>query len=61
MSRGRPILGDLAYGATRSFPRGIALHARALTVRHPILQTPLTWVAPLPDEWGACGIALPGA
>jgi 23S rRNA pseudouridine1911/1915/1917 synthase len=58
-ARGRPILGDLAYGATRPFPRGIALHARALTLRHPILQTPLTWVAPLPESWDAAGITLP--
>jgi 23S rRNA pseudouridine1911/1915/1917 synthase len=58
--RGRPILGDQAYGATRSFPRGIALHARVLTVRHPVLRTPLTWVAPLPDAWGESGVVLPG-
>jgi len=57
--RGRPILGDATYGATRPFPRGIALHARALTVRHPILRTTLTWVAPLPAAWETAGIALP--
>jgi 23S rRNA pseudouridine1911/1915/1917 synthase len=57
--RGRPILGDAAYGAARPFPRGIALHARSLTVRHPVLQAPLTWVAPLPDSWGTSGIGLP--
>ena len=55
--RGRPILGDDAYGATRPFPRGIALHARALTIRHPVRQTLLTWVAPLPAAWSASGIA----
>ena len=59
MSRGRPVLGDAAYGAARPFPRGIALHARALTVRHPVLKTTLTWVAPLPAEWALAGIALP--
>jgi 23S rRNA pseudouridine1911/1915/1917 synthase len=58
-SRGRPILGDHSYGASRTFPCGIALHARALTVLHPILQTPLEWVAPLPQAWVAAGIELP--
>ncbi len=59
-SRGRPILGDRAYGASRTFPCGIALHARALTVLHPILRTPLKWVAPLPLFWIAAGIELQG-
>ena len=58
-SRGRPILGDRAYGASRTFPCGIALHARTLTVLHPVLQTPLEWVAPLPRLWVAAGIELP--
>lgn len=58
-SRGWPILGDHAYGSSRPFPRGIALHARALTVRHPILKSPLTWVAPLPGDWVAAGVVLP--
>jgi 23S rRNA pseudouridine1911/1915/1917 synthase len=57
--RGTPILGDVLYGATRPFAPGIALHARALTIRHPVLKTPLTWVAPLPAAWGAAGIVLP--
>ena len=59
--RGLPIVGDGAYGAARPFPRGIALHARALTVEHPVRRTALTWVAPLPEAWGTAGIALPGA
>jgi 23S rRNA pseudouridine1911/1915/1917 synthase len=58
--RGRPILGDGAYGSSRSFPHGIALHARALTVRHPVLRTPLILRAPLPDAWGASGFASSG-
>jgi 23S rRNA pseudouridine1911/1915/1917 synthase len=57
--RGRPILGDRAYGATRAFPCGIALYARALALTHPILRTPLEWVAPVPDLWAAAGIQLP--
>jgi 23S rRNA pseudouridine1911/1915/1917 synthase len=57
--RGRAILGDRTYGATRDFPCGIALHARALAIEHPILRTPLVWVAPLPVLWAAAGIELP--
>lgn len=60
-SRGTPILGDAAYGSTRTFPQGIALHARALRVHHPILQTPLVLTAPLPPAWAEEGIILPDA
>lgn len=56
--RGLPIVGDAAYGSDRPFPAGIALHARALRVRHPILQSPLEIVAPLPAAWSAQGIVL---
>ncbi len=52
-SRGWPILGDAAYGAASAFPEGIALHARRLTIRHPVLERPLTFVAPLPEGWPA--------
>lgn len=58
-SRGLPILGDRAYGSAASFPRGIALHARALTVHHPVLGHPATFTAPLPAAWSEHGIALP--
>ena len=57
-SRGLPIVGDTTYGASRPFPRGIALHARSLGVRHPILQTPMRLVAPLPAEWTQEGMIL---
>lgn len=57
--RGRPVLGDRAYGSTRPFPCGIALHARVLSVVHPVRGTPLSWVAPVPESWGESGIALP--
>src|SRR4051812_8320603 len=50
-ARGRPIVGDATYGATRAFPEGIALHARALTVFHPIRHEPMTLEAPLPPSW----------
>jgi 23S rRNA pseudouridine1911/1915/1917 synthase len=58
--RGMPILGDETYGASKPFGPGIALHARSLEVRHPVLQTPLVLVAPLPVEWARQGISLPG-
>ncbi|MBX6315654.1 MAG: RluA family pseudouridine synthase [Isosphaeraceae bacterium] len=57
-ARGLPILGDRAYGASRPFPEGIALHARALTVRHPILNRPIRFEAPLPPSWAAAGVRL---
>ncbi|MBQ0117393.1 MAG: RluA family pseudouridine synthase [Flavobacterium sp.] len=48
---GCPIKGDLKYGADRSNPDGgIHLHARKLTVMHPVQKTPLTIVAPTPDD-----------
>jgi 23S rRNA pseudouridine1911/1915/1917 synthase len=57
--RGYPIVGDLLYGARRSFgppvalprERVIALHARSLTFLHPIRYEPITLVAPLPPRW----------
>jgi 23S rRNA pseudouridine1911/1915/1917 synthase len=57
--RGQAILGDVAYGALRPFPAGIALHARVLQVRHPVSRRLLTWTAPLPGAWGEQGIELP--
>jgi 23S rRNA pseudouridine1911/1915/1917 synthase len=56
---GGAILGDRTYGATQAFPSGIALHARGLTIDHPILRTPLEWVAPVPAAWATAGIELP--
>jgi len=57
-ARGLPILGDSAYGSTSQFAaaQSIALHARSLQVQHPILQTPMTLVAPIPDEWLRFGV-----
>ena len=52
-------MGDATYGASRPFPRGIALHARSLSVRHPILRTPMLLVAPLPADWTEEGMILP--
>jgi 23S rRNA pseudouridine1911/1915/1917 synthase len=56
--RGMPILGDAPYGSLTSFPQGIALHARTLHVRHPMLHTPLELTAPLPTCWAELGIIL---
>ena len=56
--RGMPILGDAPYGSETAFPHGIALHARTLHVRHPMLQTPLELTAPLPVYWAEQGIIL---
>jgi 23S rRNA pseudouridine1911/1915/1917 synthase len=57
--RGHPVLGDAAYGSTRSFgppseiprDRVIALHARSLTLTHPFTKEVLTWVAVAPAYW----------
>jgi 23S rRNA pseudouridine1911/1915/1917 synthase len=58
-ARGLLMLGDWLYGSQASFPRGISLHARTLTFRHPALHQPVTVTAPLPSEWSAHGIILP--
>lgn len=49
---GHAILGDRKYGSQEPFPAGIALHARSLTIDHPTLKKPLTFVAELPKAWG---------
>jgi 23S rRNA pseudouridine1911/1915/1917 synthase len=61
-ARGMPILGDVEYGSTSAFgvPHAIALHARSLQVRHPILQTPMNLVAPVPPEWNSFGVLAMG-
>lgn len=48
---GSPIKGDLKYGFPRSDKGGgISLHARKLTLIHPVKKEELTIVAPLPDD-----------
>lgn len=48
---GSPIKGDLKYGADRSNPDGgIHLHARQLTLVHPVTKELLKIVAPVPDD-----------
>ncbi len=49
---GCPIKGDLKYGAKRSNPDGgISLHARSITLIHPVRKEPLTITAPAPQEF----------
>jgi 23S rRNA pseudouridine1911/1915/1917 synthase len=50
---GCPICGDRKYGSNRPFPGGIALHAKELTIAHPITKEPVKIVAPLPPTWPA--------
>jgi 23S rRNA pseudouridine1911/1915/1917 synthase len=61
-ARGWPIVGDVQYGGTSSLgdarsadPRDepIALHARSLTILHPVRYDSLTITAPLPPNWRA--------
>ena len=49
--RGHPILGDRKYGSVRRWPHGIALHARRLTIQHPVLREEITFEAPVPKSW----------
>jgi 23S rRNA pseudouridine1911/1915/1917 synthase len=65
-ARGYPVVGDVLYGASRSFgpeaavPRDriVGLHARSLTFLHPIRFEPITVVAPLPEAWRELPIPL---
>ena len=62
--RGHPVLGDVMYGGTRPFgpawenPRDkvVALHARSLTLAHPVTKASLTFTAPVPAYWADAGI-----
>lgn len=46
-----PILGDAKYGATHSWPSGIALHARSIAFDHPTKHELITVEAAPPDIW----------
>ncbi|NLE40140.1 MAG: RluA family pseudouridine synthase [Pirellulaceae bacterium] len=54
--RGHPILGDRKYGSRRSWPVGIALHARRLTISHPTGGNCVTFEAKLPAPWCVFGL-----
>lgn len=66
-SRECPVLGDAQYGATTTFggassgerDGAIALHARSLTLLHPVRYDPVTIVAPPPATWRDLGFDLP--
>lgn len=48
---GCPIKGDLKYGAPRSNPDGsISLHARNLTIEHPVSHKTISITAPVPED-----------
>ena len=48
---GCPIKGDLKYGAPRSNPDGsISLHARNLTLEHPVSHETISVTAPVPND-----------
>lgn len=55
-ARGCPILGDALYGSNAAFEPGIALHAHALSIRHPELGRQLTFTAEQPESWAAAGL-----
>lgn len=45
------IKGDLKYGSRRSNPNGgIHLHARKLSLLHPVRKEPLEMIAPVPED-----------
>ena len=63
-TRGWHVIGDFAYGATTGLlaeraaearAESIALHARSLTLLHPIRYATLHVEAPLPANWSALG------
>ncbi len=48
---GCPIKGDLKYGAPRSNPDGsISLHARSLSLEHPVTHETVSVTAPVPND-----------
>lgn len=54
---GCTIKGDLKYGADRSNKNGsIHLHARKLTLEHPVKKEPISFVAHPPEDslWNSC-------
>jgi 23S rRNA pseudouridine1911/1915/1917 synthase len=46
-----PIVGDATYGSIEPFPSGIALHARSLTIEHPVSRREISIDAPVPASW----------
>ena len=50
-SRGWIIYADHKYGSVNRFGHAIGLHARTMTLLHPISKEPLTLTAPVPNFW----------
>jgi 23S rRNA pseudouridine1911/1915/1917 synthase len=51
-SLGHPVVGDLRYGSTQTFPnRAIALHAHALSIEHPTTKEKLTFRCGIDRSW----------
>jgi 23S rRNA pseudouridine1911/1915/1917 synthase len=50
-TRGWPIAGDRKYGSRQGFPVGIALHAVALRLVHPVRQVETTFRCAPPAGW----------
>ena len=50
--RNHAVLGDLRYGSEIRFPRrAVALHARSITIRHPVGGKPITFTADPEEHW----------
>jgi 23S rRNA pseudouridine1911/1915/1917 synthase len=64
-SREHPVLGDAQYGSTMSFGpqfedvrlRAIALHARSLSLEHPMTKEPISFEAPIGEAWREFGVS----
>ena len=54
--RGHPVIGDRKYGSRVEFPVGIALHSRRLRFVHPVGDSEIECIAPLPEAWRRFGI-----
>lgn len=54
--RGWPVAGDTKYGGRLRFAPGIALHARALEFVHPVKNTPIRLLCPVPESWRTFGL-----
>lgn len=48
---GWPIAGDWKYKSRIRMDQGIALHARRLTLEHPVTHERMTFIAPMPKNW----------
>ena len=48
---GHPLIGDWLYGETSDLLPRQALHAASFSIIHPIKKEPLTFEAPIPDDF----------